>query len=243
MGWIPEPHDLIADRKQQGNGCCPGGIHGGQSRGHSLKSEWAEEHPEFCKRQLADSRDWITRSSGYKHCHERPKFDFMIVDGLLSQRSHLFGQLAEAHRKRLLYSTMVKLVSYHQELNEHDYILYRLQSRWRRKKCWIIFCQNSNCKILEKHFHCPWILEIKFYTICRCIGQFFFAFATQLAISEDDFTEANCCEAQRCGEKAFTRYCIPNFIVMIKANMDRVEMVLGSCSVLSRVGAFQLGSL
>ena len=142
---------LLADRKQQGNGCCPGGIHGGWSRGHSLKSEWAEEHPDFCKRQLADSRNWILRSSGYKHCHERPKFNFMVVDGLLSQRSHLFGQLVEAGRKRVLYSNMVKLVSYHQELNEHDYILYRLQSRWRRgKRCLITFCQISSCKILEK---------------------------------------------------------------------------------------------
>ena len=77
-----------------------------------------------------------TELQDYKHCHERPEFDFMIVDSLFSQRSHLFGELAEAHRKRLFYSTMVKVVSYHQELKEHDYILYRLQSRWRRsKKC------------------------------------------------------------------------------------------------------------
>ena len=59
-------------------------------------------------------------------------------------------------------------------------------------------------------------ISLKFYIICHCIGQFFIAFATQVAILEDDFTEVNCCEAQRCGEKAFTRYCIPNFIVMIK---------------------------
>ena len=72
----------------------------------------------FAKDQLQRLNSKI---SGYKHCHERPKFDFMIVDGLLSQRSHLFGQLVEAGRKRVLYSNMVKLVSYHQELNKHDY--------------------------------------------------------------------------------------------------------------------------
>ena len=56
-------------------------------------------------------------------------------------------------------------------------------------------------------------------------------FVSSLAISEDDCTEANRYSPQRCGHKAFARYCIPNFIVKIKVNMVRVVVVL--CSVKS----------